>query len=1342
MRKLTLGLLAGCLALQVEADVQPLAGFRYATEQAPTGKEWQSPEDLALNKEQPRARFFSFADTESALKILPEHSSYWMSLDGTWKFNWVKTPDERPETFYDPGFDVSGWDEVQVPMCWNVVGIQKDGSLKYGVPIYSNQRVIFQHEVKVDDWRGGVMRTPPQDWTTYEYRNEVGSYRRTFTIPASWDGREVYINFDGVDSFFYLWVNGHYVGFSKNSRNLAAFNITDYLVKGENTVAVEVYRNSDASFLESQDMLRLPGIFRSVSLTSTPQVQIRDLVAIPNLDNDYADGSLTITADIRNLSKKSAKGYTVAYSLYANPLYSDECTLVQGVSAEAAVAEVASGHSQEAKTVLYVSNPNKWSAEEPYRYTLVAELKDKKGRTVETVSAIVGFREVEIKDTKAEDDEFGLAGRYFYVNGKTVKFKGVNRHETNPERGHAITREQMEEEVMLMKRANINHVRDSHYPDNPYWYYLCNKYGIYLEDEANIESHQYYYGKESLSHPVEWRNAHVARNMEMVHSTVNDPAVVIWSLGNEAGPGDNFVAAYEAIKAFDTSRPVQYERNNNIVDMGSNQYPSIAWTQQLASGKTGAKYPFHISEYAHSMGNAVGNLIDYWNAIESTNYICGGAIWEWIDHGIYSYDKTTGQRYITYGGDFGDKPNDGVFCIDGVMNADLTPKPQYYEIKKVYQNVAVLPVDMTKGQIRVANKNYFTTIDRNYEMTWTLFKDGLPVDSGNTFRGPRMELGPRDTLSYAIPYDYASLEPQSEYFVKVQFKLRNDMPWAKKGYVQMEEQLLVKKAENWPSIASVAKGGKTEVAEDNDFYTVKGDQFSVRFDKKTGTIYDLTYGGHAIITDGNGPKLDAYRAQTDNDNWAFGAWIRNGLHNMEHHALSSNSYTRTDGAVVVTFNVESQAPYRSTITGGAAQGPYKLVEHKDQPTGEDDFKFTSDIAWTIYADGSIELSSAITSNNETLDLARIGYSMQVNPDYSNYTYYGRGPLCNYNDRETSQFIERYKSTVKDQFVDFVKPQDMANHEDMRWGALTDNSGYGIQFIATDRLSASVLPWSSLDLMLAPHPYELPESHTTYVNLDAAVLGLGGNSCGQGGPLSYDRVKAQPHIIGFLLRPVMGNDPAAQAAVVSSGEQMPLSTRDRLGKVTITGTRDGATILYAIDNGKAKTYDGSFDMRSGGSVTVWYEDMPGVKVTKSYPRIENIPMIVVETTSQESGEGDAEHLVDGNPATYWHTMYSVTVAQYPHSVTFDASETKSIKGFTYLPRQDSRNGNIKGYKIQVSNDGKTWSEPVAQGEFANDQKLKRIMLDKPVKARYVLFTALSSQDGQDFATGAEFSVLEE
>ena len=508
-----------------------LEGFEFQTAPtAPTGREWQSPELLALNKELPRAWMFSFANDQEALRVLPYGSTYYRSLDGTWKFQWVAEPGQRDSMFHKIDFDDTSWDNIQVPGCWNVQGLQKDGTMKYGVPIYVNQPVIFYHRVEVDDWRKGVMRTPPTQWTTYKYRNEVGSYRRTFQVPAEWAGRDVFINFDGVDSFFYLWINGHYVGFSKNSRNTARFNISPYLNPyGENVVAVAVYRNSDASFLEAQDMFRLPGIFRSTYLTANPQLEIRDL-AVRTAGVEEGVALVNVSAEIVNRTKsKKAPKYTLHYQVYPVSLYSDQT--------ESLVASLdnANPHAQ-----LYIRDARPWSAEVPNRYVLVAQLRDKKGKVIERVSTYFGVRTAEIRETEAKDDEFGLAGRYFYVNGKTVKFKGVNRHENNPSTGHAITHEQMEHEVMLMKQGNINHVRNSHYSNDPYWYYLCDKYGIYLEDEANIESHQYYYGAASLAHPKEWRAAHIARNLELVHSHINHPSIVIWSLGNEAGHGEIF----------------------------------------------------------------------------------------------------------------------------------------------------------------------------------------------------------------------------------------------------------------------------------------------------------------------------------------------------------------------------------------------------------------------------------------------------------------------------------------------------------------------------------------------------------------------------------------------------------------------------------------------------------------------------------------------------------------------------------------------------------------------------------------------------------------------------------
>ena len=1355
MRKIVLSLALCASAMAFALVPAPLGGFNYGDATAPTGKEWEDCQNLSLNKEQPHAWFFNFATVEQAKKVLPENSPYYMSLDGTWKFNWVNHPDKRPADFYKTDFDVAGWDDIAVPGCWNVQGIQKDGTLKYGKPIYTNQLVPFiVNRGGVGDWKGGVMRTPPKHYTTFIDRNEVGSYRRTFMVPSDWKGREVFINFDGVDSFFYLWINGQYVGFSKNSRNTASFNITKYLnPKGENTVAVEVYRYSDAGMLEAQDMFRLPGIIRSTYLTSVPTLEINDLVVrttIPADANPLAQvaAEVNVNALVRNLGKKAVKGSEIDLQVYPVELYSDKTGDKVKQVKSTPVINVDADATQDVVVNFVLENANLWSAETPNRYVLVAQLKDKKGKAIETVSTYFGVRHVEIRDTKAEDDEFGLAGRYFYVNNRPVKLKGVNRHENNLNTGHTLTREQMEKEVMLMKMANINHVRNSHYNDDPYWYEVCDKYGIYLEDEANLESHEYGYGAASLSHPKEWENAHVARNMEMVRAHVNHPSIVIWSLGNEAGPGNNFVTAYNAIKAFDTSRPVQYERNNGIVDMGSNQYPSIPWVQYAVTGKANIKYPFHISEYAHSMGNALGNFVDYWDAMESTNFFCGGAIWDWVDQAIWYYTPD-GTKYMAYGGDFGDHPNDGMFCMNGIMFPDLSPKPQYHEVKRVHQYVGVKSLDPAAGTVEVFNKNYFTTLD-DLQPVWSLTRNGVEVASGKDVKRPRMSVGPRESQVWTIPYDFASLDDEGEYFVTLQFLLNEDKPWAKAGYVQAEVQLPVKSPKAFAPVAVTGNAPKLTVGEETD--NVTGDGFEVAFDNETGTIQYLAYGNQEIITPGNGPVLNALRAPVDNDVWARKKWFSNGLNDLKHQVVNHKSYVRPDGAVVVFYTVESQSPNAYSIKGGGESGVYTIT--KGRELGPDDFKFVTNQIWTVYPDGSIELQSAINSNKPSLALPRIGYAMTLPSELSNYTYYGRGPVNNYNDRKTSQQIGLYKSTVADQFVPFPKPQDLGNREELRWNALTDAAGNGVQFVALDgTMSASALPWDDMEMTQAAHPYQLPASKGTTLHIDKKVTGLGGNSCGQGGPLKPDVAYADSHMFGFLIRPVAaGADLQKQASVSANGES-PLSiNRDRFGEVVIKSVNPDSKIVYNVTplgmkvargrNGNTRnlTYTEPFGLRDGGKVVVWDELHPERVYVANYSKIESIPLEVIYCSAEEVNyEQEAVNLVDGDFDSIWHTTYGVTVAQYPHWVDFDCGQEKNIKGFTYLPRQDdSQNGDIKDWRIEVSNDNENWTE-VAHGTFDKDKDIKRVDFE-PVNARYVRFAALSSQNGADYASGSEFNIL--
>ena len=1059
-----------------------LSGFAYGRQEAPKGDEWQSPGKLGLNKEAPHAWFFSFSDIESARKVLPENSSLWRSLDGNWKFNWAPDPDNRPADFYKSDYDDSSWAEIPVPSNWNIVGLGEDGSQKYGTPIYVNVNVPWWKEVKPGDWKLGVMRTPPEDWTMFKTRNEVGSYRRTFEVPEDWDGKRIFIDFDGVDSFFYLWINGKYVGFSKNSRNLAQFDITEYVVKGANVLAVEVYRNSDGSNLEAQDMFRLPGIFRSVALEAKPQVSVRNIKVTPSMT------SLKIDAEVSS----AVQGMYIDYQLFENELYSDENKPVSKYPRQVACC-----------TLDYLG-AKPWSAEAPHRYTLVGELKDASGKTLDIFSTIVGFREVCIKD------------KFFYLNGKPVKLRGVNRHETEPSMGHAVTREIMEQDIMLMKRANINHVRDSHYPDAPYWYFLCDKYGIYLMDEANIESHHYRYGDASLSHPIEWKDAHVARMTEMVTSNYNHPSILIWSMGNEAGPGKNFEYTYAAARAIDPMRPIQYERNNDISDIGCSQYPGVKWVQRVATGNGDVKYPYHINEFAHSMGNALGNFAQYWKSIDSTDYFIGGAIWDWVDQSLWNH-TSDGIKYLASGGNFGDVPNDGQFVMNGVLNGDRSPKPQYWEVKKVYQNLytSLTGVSGNKAEVVLFNRNYYEPC--SYDARWTLVADGKEIRNGSF---DTELIGPRTEVSKTI--ETGALPKGKDCYLDVHYYLKEDTPWAEKGYEVCKDQMFLQGAAVAPVKVLKGRAPKhiTDPATGN--LVVKGRKFKVEFDPAEGTVASLKYRGKDVIVPGQGPRLNAFRALINNDSWIFRSWFEQGLHNLKHTA-SDMTVEEDGGNVVIRFKVVSKAPNAAHLIGSSASANCSIAEDKDSLSV---MSFTSDVTWTVDRKGSVTLRSKITSDKPEQVLGRLGYVMQVPASLATFTYYGRGPVENYSDRYTCAFVGTYSGTVEEQVQNYTKPQDMANHEQVRWASLTDLKGKGVLFEAAVNslkesdsglpvMSVNALPYSAVDMVEAAHQHELPAPGDTWLCLDAADMGLGGASCGPA-PLEEDRVRPEAEF-GFTIK---------------------------------------------------------------------------------------------------------------------------------------------------------------------------------------------------------------------------------
>ncbi len=1333
MRKILVVLCIIVLSIGAKAQFHKLGGFTYANEDQPKGNEWEQVDILSLNKEQPRAWFFNFKDLDNARMVLPQYSEYYKSLDGIWKFNWVNRPEKRPQDFYKEDYNVSNWDNIEVPSCWNVVGIQKDGSLKYGTPIYVNQQAIFAHRVEVGDWKKGIMRTPAKDWTTYEDRNEVGSYKREFEIPADWNGRKIYINFDGVNSFHYLWINGKYVGFSVNSRNTATYDITKYIKEGKNQVAVEVYRISFGSFLESQDMYRLPGIFRSVYLSSSPKVEVKDWKIIPSLKNNYTDGVLDIQAELHNDSNKKIKNYTLSYKLYQNNLYTNTNRLVADNLGEVKISKLEKDKFSILKSKIEVSNPSKWSAEEPNLYTLVGELKDKKGNIIQRFSTNVGFRMVEIKDTKAEDDEFHLAGRYYYINGKTVKLKGVNRQEINPSTGSTISAEQIEMELQLMKRLNINQIRTSHYSNMPIFYYLCNLYGIYVEDEANIESHHYYYGKESLSHVPEFKNAHVARVMEAVGAHINFPSVVMWSLGNEAGPGINFVHAYNALKDFDTSRPVQYERNNDIVDMGSDQYPSVDNVRAGVTGRTSKKYPFHISEYAHSMGNAGGDLADYWEAIESTNFYCGAAIWDWVDQSLYNYDSKTGQKYLAYGGDFSDKPNSGMFCMNGILFPDFTPKPEAMEVKKVYQNLSAKWKNEEESIVEIFNKRYFTDLSDLY-LEYSLVKDGEIV---NTKSLELPQIKARSKADIKLDLDKKDFDKSSEYFVNLEFKLKNKELWADKGFVQMFEQLKYNKDIQRPSISEQSQSYPSlSFNSKDDKYFISGKDFNVVFDNQEGSIYSLSYNDQEMISAGNGPKPDLYRAFTDNDKWIAAKWIENGLQALKHRALKHTVIKNNDGSISISYTVKSQAETHYNIKSFGAKN---IFEANSKAMTDDDFYLITEQIWTVYKDGSIEINAYMDSNKPKLAVARLGYSLKLNKSFDKISYYGRGPENNYSDRKSGYPIGLYQSSTEDMIVHFPKPQSMGNREEVRWLQVGQNRNSGLLFVGAEQMSISVLPWSAMQLCESPHFYQLPESDGTYIHLDQAASGLGGASCGPI-PQSKNQVFANGQRFSFIIRNFEKKKIEELTKIKKSGIEAIAITRDKKGVVSIDAK--GKKIYFSIDNGKKQEYKKAFVLKRAAVINAYYADMPELIFKKEFIESKSNRISVISLSSFEQNEGEADNMLDNDPSTYWHSNYSLTEANYPHWIIFELNDILPIESISYLARQrGSVAGDVKDFIISVSKDNKEWKE-VYKGSFPRSKRLNTIVLSKGkniVKAKYVKFTAINSQDGSQICCCAEFDI---
>jgi beta-galactosidase len=856
-----------------------IASVMFAQSEFP--KELENPLMFNQNKIEPHAYFIPFNSIDEATTLRNEQSPLYKSLNGIWKFHWVKNPAERPVDFMNTGFDASAWDDIPVPSNWELQG--------YGIPIYVNQPYEW-----TDD--------PQPPAVPHEY-NPVGSYLRNFNIPQNWNDKRVYIHFGAVKSAMYLWINGKYAGYSQGSKTPAEWEITNLLIKGENTIALQVYRWSDGSYLECQDFWRISGIERDVFLYAKSKVAVRDYFVNANLVNDYLDGSFNVYFELEGYQGNKDK-----YSTKIELIDSKGNTVIQN---QQQIKFNKSGGAN-IHFAEIIANINKWSAETPYLYTLNFSL-EKEGVSVEAFQTKVGFRSSEIKDGQ------------LLVNGKPVLLKGVNRHEHDPVTGHVISRESMLEDVKLMKLHNINTVRTCHYPDDPYWYDLCDEYGLYVIDEANIESHGMGYGARSLAKDPLWEQAHVDRVKRMVERDKNHPSIIIWSMGNEAGDGVNFTACYNWIKSRDLSRPVHYERAGlgDNTDIFCPMYASIAYIEKYAQKKQ--EKPLILCEYAHAMGNSTGNLQDYWDVIEKYDQLQGGSIWDWVDQGLLQKDEK-GVEFYAYGGDYGpeDIPSDGNFCINGVVHPDRKPHPGLWEVKKVYQYIDVEAVDLSKGKIRIKNKYDFINLNFT-DLHWQLLADGQEVVEGEI---KNIQLDPKKEQELILPFTDLSRPPGAEYFINVRFITNKETPLIPKAYEIANEQIPI------PSIAETKlfdtdNFSVLSVEETKSTIHVGARNFAVGFDRQTGTIMSYVYNDKEMMT--KGPKTNFWRAPTDND---FGngmekrcaVWKEStDIQKVEKMAVSSQSKSEVKIDVVKDLPlVNAKLHINYTIYGN---GDIHVVDH-------------------------------------------------------------------------------------------------------------------------------------------------------------------------------------------------------------------------------------------------------------------------------------------------------------------------------------------------------------------------------------------------------------------------------
>jgi beta-galactosidase len=1021
---------------------------------------WENPQMVGRNKEPARCDSVPYGDDASARRGVREQSERFHSLDGKWRFKWSKSPAVRPKGFYRQRFDDSSWDQIDVPSNWQMKG--------YGIPIYSSYEYPFEPNPPC---------VPHND-------NPVGSYRRQFTLPAGWKGpqarpgRQVFICFEGVKSAFHLWVNGRHVGYSQDSMSPAEFNITKHVTAGRNVVAVEVYSYSDGYYLEDQDTWRLAGIFRSVYLYSTREVRISDYFVKAELDEKYENAVVKVRPRFEVFPDRRGRaplpaGWTVEMQLYDEKGRAAWKERPRG-NVEAFLTEQYPRNCQEVMhLVAKVKDPKKWSAEKPHLYRLVITLRDAEGKCVEAHGCNVGFRKVEIR-----------AGR-LWVNGVSVKLKGVNRPEFDPQGGQCVPLWRMKQDIELMKRHNINAVRCAHYPADRRWYDLCDEYGIYVMDEANLETHRL---DGLLANSSEWTAAFMDRAVRMVERNKNHPCVIIWSLGNESGVGPNHAAMSGWIKYYDPSRPVHYERaqlGNDapfFVDMHSRMYPTLQELEELARSRVDDR-PVVVCEYCHAMGNAVGNLREYWQTMYRHARLIGGFIWDWADQSFRKKDGK-GREFWAYGGDFGDRPNDGPFCLNGIVAPDRQVTAKLLEVRKVYQSIDIEAADIGRGRVRLRNR-YEATALGEFEMRWAVSRDGTVIQKG---RG-RVHAAPGESTAVTLPLKKPRLAAGADYWLRVSFHLKKAARWAGKGHEVAWEQFLLP----WRKpLTPVRVSGKLMVVKNADLIRASGRGFEVSFSRGLGEITSLAYDSRTVLR--HAGRLNVWRAPVDNDRPWKKMWLKAGLNDLRREVEVFELRRNPNGVAV-------RVRTRWLGLGGG---------------------FLQEAVYTVMPNGWIEVANDVRPFGRLPEtIARIGVVMTVPAGLENVSWYGRGPHENYPDRKSSAAVGIYRSTADRLYVPYIRPQECGSRQDVRWVLLTDRKGRGVMMMAQERpMAFSAMHYTAKELAAKLHAHELVRQPDITLCIDHVQCGLGNGSCGLKPAellLEEYRVKPGPYRFRFLIR---------------------------------------------------------------------------------------------------------------------------------------------------------------------------------------------------------------------------------